>query len=180
MGFVHDVTKLRMSTVVLQHTQYRLDEFVKVAMEWKMNEIIFNWPRRVGRLTEGSDIYPTISEKEFIRKYREMSDRYKNKIRITTHINELGKEDLGQCSGGQNLLFLDRNGKIAPCSWIYKQTPEFISKLSLFDSELSNCLYEIRDFRKIIEERVNRGFVGCPFIAIQDSDTFMVQDHRLM
>jgi MoaA/NifB/PqqE/SkfB family radical SAM enzyme len=176
---IHDVCKLRMSSVILRHTQDRMEEFVKVAVDCRMNELIFNWPQRTGRLASDLDIYPTISEGEFTDRCIKLADKYKGKISITTHFGTNAGEKFGECEGGRRVLFINREGKVAPCSWIYKIAPEFVSKTSIFNGGFQKCESEIDQFKTMVDERRVKGFRGCPFIAFQNKKTFMARDPRM-
>ncbi len=176
---VHDIYKVRMSSVVLKHTQNRLEEFVQLALSLRMNELILNWPRKVGRLVTNSDMYPTITEADFFSAYKKLAEKYKDKIKITTHIYLNSINEISKCEGGQKIIFIDRNGKVAPCSWINKGFPEFISKASIYKEGFLECQTELNEFVELINKREESGYKGCPFIAFQNYGKFMAQDPRL-
>jgi AdoMet-dependent heme synthase len=178
---VTNICKLRMSSVVLKHTQNRIEDFVSLALGLGADEVIFNWPRRVGRLKQDLEFYPTLPEDEFLMRCKGLIEKYRGRINVATDMvteSYNQQEGLSVCPGGKRIIFVTYKGKVAPCSWIHKTKPNFTSKSSIFKEGFRKCYLEMNEFQDLVKSRKNNGFEGCPFIALQKAGIFMAQDPR--
>ena len=79
------------------------------------------------------------------------------------------------CLAGKNILHIDANGVIYPCSWIAKSKLSNIYG-SKWTGDIHNNLIEISQIDKLIEHRKEMyGFCGCPAMAcIYSNDEYSV------
>lgn len=180
LSLLHDILRLRMSAVIMKHTQDRLEEFAELAVRLGMDELILNWPQIVGRMKVNSDLSPTINQKEFLERYAELVEKFKGKLKITTHVHADLHGSSGICHGGDKLIFISSDGRLSPCSWIHKCAPEFISKGNIFKEGFATVVKSQDKFVSFVDEREKNGFHGCPFIAFQQNGTLMSQDSRIV
>jgi len=170
---------VRIGCIIWRRNEKFLEEMVHLCISLKVRSLRFSWLIKVGRFKDNLKFYPKRGWLSVMNEIKNLKKKYRNKINITMH-RAFGIESNTHqiCPAGDRLFFLNPKGQLSPCSWIAKIDSTFITKKSLKQMEFKNLIKEkeILEFKKMLEERKNRGFKGCPFIAKYQNNSYYSND----
>ena len=152
----------RIGTVIYKRNEYKLEEIVKLAIELKVNEIIFSFMEAVGRL-DGDE---TIISKRTIDSVKEelekLAMKYKEQIKVKYSFTENRVTETEEyCPAVKKFLYINNLGQVSPCTWVVSNDPEYKSELTLKNSSITEIIKSepIQRYLKYIEENKIK---GCP------------------
>ena len=152
----------RIGTVIYKQNEDRLEDIVKLAIEFKANEIIFSFMEAVGRL-EGDD---TIISKKTIgavsNEIDKLALKYGKQIQVKYSFteNKVCKSE-ECCPAVKKFLYINNLGQVSPCTWVVANNSEYQSKLTLKNNTFREIINSepIQNYLKYIEENQIK---GCP------------------
>ena len=159
---------VRVGCMIWRNNENLLEEMVKLCINLRVRNLRFSWLIKVGRFKDNPQLYPKRKWLSVMDEIKRLKKKYRNKLGITTHrVPWLNSNSFQFCPGGDRLFFLNPKGQLSSCSWIAKNDPNFITGKSLKEVGFENLIKdkEILKFKKMLEERKNKGFKGCPFFA---------------
>lgn len=173
---------VRVGTVIWKKNVNKIDAIIKFLKSLNVDEVVFNWLVKVGRLVENNDVCVDLSEFdrtiENIQKYMK---KYKGEIKVSMHRHEkfYNSEDI--CPAGETFFYIDPKGYVSPCSWIKKLDSEFTSKKNLKQASFEDIISskEIKKFNKIKKARMKECKTGCPAICLERNNTYFSKDPLL-
>lgn len=82
------------------------------------------------------------------------------------------------CPGGRNLIHINVNGKVSPCSWIAKIDKENEFSSYWPQNSIKDCIKSFDNFENIIKLRKNKfGYCGCVALSsIYNKEGFLSED----
>jgi len=174
---------LRIGCIIWRENENHLEEMVKLCTKLEIEELRFSWLVRVGRFKKHPELYPKRKRLAIFKEIKNLQEKYRNNIKITAH-RMAGAEynNISQlCPAGDKLFFLNPSGKLSPCSWIAKIDSKLLTKKSLKETDIATLTNskEFLKFKKIIKERRNKDFKGCPFIAKYQNGSYYSNDNLL-
>ena len=119
-------------------------------------------------------------------------DKYKDTINIVENLRKKYKSeefdielrrtnildsDSIDCPGGKNLIHINVNGKVSPCSWIAKidEKDEFSSYWP--QNSISDCIKKFDVFKETIKQRKEKyGYCGCVALSKIYNGDFTAKD----
>jgi Predicted Fe-S oxidoreductases len=174
---------LRVGCIIWRRNEDFLEEMVKFCTNLRIKELRFSWLIKVGRFKENPKIYPKREYRSIIKEIETLKKKYKNKIKLSIHRHfSMRKKDvLRTCPGGKNLFFLNSRGNLAPCSWIAKIDKNFITNKTLKEMPFQKLINSrpILKYRKMVNERANQKFYGCPFMAKCQNNSYYSNDNLI-
>lgn len=145
-------------------------------------EIVFAWPVRLGNAAKNADILPP--EERYLEIGKELGrlkEEYSGSLKINYH--RFGKfgNSCRDCNGGKEIFYLDKEGHISPCFWIYAVFPEYSTKTSVFGSGFAETKNgkPIEDFTKEKVRRYSLHGPGCPALCSIYNGRFHSKDPLL-
>lgn len=152
----------RIGTVIYKGNEDTLEEVVKLAIELKVNEIIFSFMEAVGRL-QGDE---TIISKRSIRSVKEeietLALKYKEQIQVKYSFTENKTVQTEEgCPAVDRFLYINNLGQVSPCTWVVAKYPECKSTLTLKNSSLTEIIKSepIKQYREYL---IKNKIKGCP------------------
>lgn len=173
---------VRVGTVIWTKNINYLEEMVQFLIDLGVNEVVFNWLVKVGRLVENNDVCVDIKFfDETIKKIQGYMKKYEGKIKISMHRHEPFCESEKICPAGETFFYIDPKGYISPCSWIKKMDSSFTAKKSLKEASFKDIIKsnEIQNFNNMKRERNERYKTGCPAICLERNHTYFAKDPLL-
>lgn len=158
----------RLGVVVWKHNYNDLEEFVKIGIKYNASNVFFNWLMPVGRATENTEIELNFNTIHTVRdSIKMLQEKYNKDISVGYHRFDLFDDSAEDCYAAKNILHIIPDGRVTPCSWLYKIDPSLISKSKIYEKDLSDIMQE--DAFKFVEnklkERKNAGLGPCCLAA---------------
>lgn len=174
---------VRVGAVIWKENVKQIEEMIQYLINLNVDEVVFNWLIKVGRLTKNEDVCVNISEFDStINKIRELKKKYEKDIKVSMH-RSCKFEDSNQiCPGGEDFFYISPEGKLAPCSWIKKMDKDTISKNSLKEKSFLEIVKEdnFKKFNNMKNERKEKYKTGCPAICFERNNTYFSKDPLLL
>ena len=173
---------VRIGTVIWKDNIDELEDMIKFLISIGVDEIVFNWLVKTGRVLENENICVDLSRfDETINKINLYKQKYKDEICVSMHRSEtyIASEDM--CPAGEKFFYIDPKGYVSPCSWVKKLDSRFVSEKSLKNTsffEIIKCS-EITEFNKIKHKRNEKYKTGCPAICFERNKTYYSKDPLL-
>lgn len=173
---------VRVGAVIWKDNVENLEELIEFLKKLGVDEIVFNWLVKVGRLKDNDN--QSISLERFdaiISQIKEYMKKNKGIIKISMHRSNYYKEENSCCVAGDKILFILPDGRISPCSWLAKLDNRLITKATLEKKNLLD-LYESDEFKlwkEILEERCKNAHPGCPAICYERNGSYNTEDPLL-
>ena len=133
-----------------------LEDMIKYLISLNVDEVVFNWLIKVGRLVENDDVCVDLKYfDDTVEKIRKFENIYKDYIKISMHRKEKFCATSEVCPGGERFFYISPEGFVSPCSWIKKMDSSFTSRKSLINTPFSEIIKEdgIQRFNKMKYER---------------------------
>lgn len=173
---------VRVGTVIWKKNIDNLEEMIKYLISLNVDEVVFNWLIKVGRLLDNDDVCVDLKYfDETVEKIREFEKIYKNFIKISMHRKEKFCTSSEICPGGEKFFYISPEGFVSPCSWIKKMDTSFTTRKSLINTSFFEIIKEdgIQRFNKMKNERNNLYKTGCPAICKERNNTYYSKDPLL-
>lgn len=156
--------KTRISAMIWKENIKELEEMIFLAKSCGVSKVNLAFLIPEGRAKTDDTI------KLPIEKYRKMVDvvaklreKYKSEdFDIEIRRNNILNEDSIDCPGGRNLIHINVNGKVSPCSWIAKldKNDEFSAYWP--ENSIKECINKFQNFEETTKLRKNKyGYCGC-------------------
>lgn len=129
--------KVRIGSVIHLGNQSNLEELVKDAIKLNADEIIFSIMEPVDGQSKA--MVKTISNEELKINIDKLKEKYKDNIIINYNFG--GQPNyVKKCPAGDKFLYINNMGLVSPCTWVYENNKNCISKKSLRDNTLEEVL----------------------------------------
>lgn len=171
--------KTRISAMIWKENYMQLEDMISLAKECGVSKVNLAFLIPEGRAKNDDTIkLPIDKYREIIDNVNDLKKRYKSddfdiELRRT---NLLDVHSI-DCKGGKNLIHINVNGKVAPCSWIAK-----IDKFDEFSSywpknSISECIRKFDSFRECTKARKEKyGYSGCIALSKIYNGDFLAKD----
>ena len=173
---------VRVGAVIWKENINELEEMVKFLAKMNVDEVVFNWLVKVGRLLENKKVCVDNSKfNDTIKNIHKLTETYKNDIKISMHRNESFENSTKICPAGETFFYIDPKGYVSPCSWIKKMDNSFTSKQTLKNTPFIEIIKskEIQYFNYIKRKRQELYSAGCPAICKERNNTYFSKDPLL-
>lgn len=173
---------VRVGAVIWKGNIEQLEEMIQYLINLGVDEIVFNWLVKVGRLKENEEVCVSIDKfDKTIEQICEYTEKYKGKIIISMHRKEPFCASSKICPAGETFFYINPYGFVSPCSWIKKMDDNFTPNLSLKDSSFLEIINskEIQEFNRIKKERQKTYLSGCLAICKERNQTYFSKDPLL-
>lgn len=158
--------KVRLGVVIWKDNIDHLEDFVKIGIERGADNVFFNWLVPVGRAGKNPSI--ALDPSAYFNTADELKGlkaKYDGKINVGYHRFHKIEYGCNDCQAGQRILHLLPNGRVTPCSWMYKVDSSLLSQSAVHTTPLESILQEepFQRSRGIIQSRKEQGLgPGCP------------------
>ena len=173
---------VRVGAVIWKNNINELEEMINFLIELGVDEVVFNWLVKVGRLVENDNVCVDISHfSNTIKEIQNYIKIYQDRIKISMHRHEKFESTESICPAGETFFYIDPKGYVSPCSWVKKMDFQFTSHESLKDisfNELIQCK-EIQKFNEMKKQRNKLYRTGCPAICKERNNTYFSKDPLL-
>jgi MoaA/NifB/PqqE/SkfB family radical SAM enzyme len=171
--------KVKFGCVIWKDNYKHLEEILKIGIECKVDTVFYNWLLKSGRGLENKEIF--IDNNEYLttaKKIFELKEKYKGIINVGFHRFREIKDDFPSCQGGSKLFHINARGQISPCSWIAKQSNDFLTDNTLNNSSFSDLIndYKINNFLNLVKIRNTKYGPGCLGVCFAEHKTYMEND----
>lgn len=173
---------VRVGAVIWQKNYKNLEDMIKYLNSLGVDEVVFNWLVKVGRLKENKEVCVDLKYfDETIKKINIYKEKYKDLIKISMHRNEHFENSDTICPAGETFFYINPKGYVSPCSWIKKMDSKYTSKKSLKNTSFEEIINsnEIQEFNKLKDERMKKYKTGCPAICLERNGTYFSKDPLL-
>lgn len=155
---------------------------IKYLIDLGVDEVVFNWLIKVGRLVENEDVCVALTEFDStIKEVQRYILKYGNDIKISMHRKEKFCTSSKTCPAGEKFFYINPKGYVSPCSWIKKMDSSFTTDNTLKDKHFLDIITsdEIQEFNEIKNKRHERFNTGCPAICKERNGTYFSEDPLL-
>ncbi len=131
--------KVRIGTVIHKNNELNLENLIKDSLLYNPNEIIFSIMEPVEN--QSKDLKKTLSNEELIKNIEELKTKYQDNIIVNYNF---GKQPnfIKKCPAGDKFLYINNQGFVSPCPWVYENNKNCLSKKSLKDNTLKKVLQD--------------------------------------
>lgn len=171
--------KTKISTMIWKENIDELEDIILFAKSYGVSKLNFAFLIPEGRAKSDDTIkVPTNKYKEIVENVKKLIKKYETEdfaIRLR-RTSTLDKNSL-DCPGGDNLIHINVEGKVAPCSWIAKldEKNEFSSYWP--EKNISECIKKFEDFDKYKKIRKEKhGYCGCIALSHMYNGDFLAKD----
>ena len=174
---------VRVGTVIWKENIEKIEDMITYLINLGVDEVVFNWLVKVGRLLENTDVCVPLSEfDKTVNKICEYTEKYKEKIKISMHRKETFCNTSKICPAGETFFYINPQGYVSPCSWIKKMDSSYTTKKSLKDTSFLEIIQEneIKAFIGLKQKRHELFGAGCPAICMERNKTYFSQDPLLV
>ena len=116
--------------------------------------------------------------KEIIDMVADIRKKYKDdNFDIEIRRNAILDHNSMDCPGGKNLIHINVNGKVSPCSWIAKLDTENEYSDYWPENSIKECIEKFKIFRDEVNQRKQKyGYTGCVALSKIYNGNFSSQD----
>lgn len=159
--------KTRISAMIWKENIGQLEEMISLAKSCGVSKVNLAFLIPEGRAKTDETIkLPIDKYKEVVDIVAKLREKYKGDnfdIEIRRN-NKLDKNSI-DCPGGRNLIHINVNGKVSPCSWIAKIDSENEFSEYWPQNSISECIKKFDNFRDVVNKRKEK-FEYCGCIAL--------------
>lgn len=170
---------VRVGVVLWKENIDSISEMIDFFKNMDVDEVVFNWLVKVGRLKENDDKTVSLDKfDEIIGRINKLKRLNEGIIKISMHRSEKFKEIDTVCQAGAQILFILPDGRVSPCSWLAKLDERLITEQSLVDTPLEK-IYRSKEFalwKEILDDRGKKCNPGCPAICIERNGKYDSED----
>jgi len=135
--------KVRLGVVIWAGNYRHLEEFIKIGIDVGANNIFFNWLVPIGRAKGNDKIELDLSLYfNIAHELESLRQKYGDKISVGFHRFEQLDDMDENCQAGIKILHIIPDGRVSPCSWIYKVDNHVLSKQKISEASLDEILKE--------------------------------------
>lgn len=171
--------KTRISAMIWKDNVDQIEEMVSIAKQHGVSKVNLAFLIPEGRAKNNESInIPIESYNELIDKVSEIKNKYKTEdfdieLRRITKLNNFSLD----CPGGDNLLHINVDGKVSPCSWISKLDTENEFSSMWPDLGIKECIDKFSDFKNVVSKRkIKYGYCGCVALSKIYNGDFCAED----
>ena len=171
--------KTRISAMIWKENIEELEEMIYLAKECGVSKVNLAFLVPEGRAKKDETIkIPLTRYKEIVEKVRKLREKYKTEdFDIEIRRNNILDESSMNCPGGKNLIHINVNGKVSPCSWIAKLDNDNKFSENWPENSIRECIKKIQVFRETIDLRKQKhGYSGCPALSKIYNGNFLAKD----
>ena len=156
--------KVRISAMIWKENINQIEEMISLAKSCGVSKVNLAFLVPEGRAKSDETIQlPMGKYTEMINMVDTLIEKYRSEDFDTElrRKHQLDNESM-DCPGGSNLLHINVNGKVSPCSWIAKIDTE--NKFSSYwpENSIKEALEKFKTFKDTIAERKQKyGYSGC-------------------
>lgn len=171
--------KSRISAMIWKENYEELEEMISLAKSCGVSKVNLAFLIPAGRAKTDETIkLPIEKYKETVEMVAKLREKYKSdnfdiELRRT---NILDKDSI-DCPGGKNLIHINVDGKVSPCSWIAKLDEK--NEFSSFwpENSLSECIKKFENFKNVIKLRKEKyGYCGCVALSCIYNGNFLAEE----
>ena len=171
--------KTRISAMIWKENYEELEEMIALAKSCGVSKVNLAFLIPTGRAKSDETIkLPIEKYKETVEIVANLREKYKsNDFDIEIRRNNILDNNSIDCPGGKNLLHIDVNGKVSPCSWIAKLDSE--NEFSSFwpENSLKDCVKKFKNLENTKQLRKEKfGYCGCVALASIYKGDFLAED----
>lgn len=174
---------VRVGTVIWKNNIHQLPQMIDFLQSLNVDEVVFNWLVKVGRLVENDNVCASLSEFDDTTKtILHYQKQYEGKIKISMHRNQKFIASEKICPAGETFFYIDPQGYVSPCSWIKKMDPQFTTKNTIKKVTFQEIIEqeEIKKYNQMKLERCQSCKTGCPAICFERNGSYFSEDPLLL
>ena len=171
--------KTRISAMIWKENVEQLEEMISLAKSCGVSKVNLAFLIPEGRAkTEDTIKLPIERYKEIVEEIAELRKKYKSEdFDIEIRRNNLLDENSLDCPGGRNLIHINVNGKVSPCSWIAKLDKDDEFSAYWPEHSIKECIDKFNNFEKVVKFRKEKyGYCGCIALSKIYSGNFIDKD----
>lgn len=156
--------KTRISAMIWKKNINELEEMISLAKTCGVSKVNLAFLIPEGRAKSDDTIkLPIDKYKEMIDMVSNLRKKYKSEnFDIEIRRNNILNKDSVDCPGGRNLIHINVNGKVSPCSWIAKLDTNNEFSGDWPKNSIKECINKFQSFEKTVKLRKNKyGYCGC-------------------
>lgn len=156
--------KIRISAMIWKENVEQLEEMISLAKSCGVSKVNLAFLIPEGRAkTDDTIKLPIERYKEMVGKVDELRKKYKSEdFDIEIRRNNLLNVNSLDCPGGKNLIHVNVNGKVSPCSWIAKLDKDDEFSAYWPENSIKECINKFNNFKNLVELRKDKyGYCGC-------------------
>ncbi len=171
--------KTKISAMIWKENVEELEDMIILAKSCGVSKINFAFLIPEGRAKSDDTIKVSANRHgEIFDKMEKLISKYaKDDFEIRFRRTDILDKNSLDCPGGKNLIHIDVNGKVSPCSWIAKidTKNEFSSYWP--ENNISECIKKFKDFDNCKKNRKDKfGYCGCIALANIYNGSFLSED----
>lgn len=151
---------VRVGCVIFSGNQYHLPEMAQFCSELGVQELIFSMMEPAGRMAGDRSMLAGRPLNSLIDKIESIRREFEGRLEISSNIEESEESGHAACAAGERFLYIDNEGRVAPCTWIAQAAPDFVSAATLKEASLSELLAS-SPVKSFMDSR-NGKYGGCP------------------
>ena len=156
--------KTRISAMIWKENVDELEEMISLAKSCGVSKVNLAFLIPEGRAkTDDTIKLPIEKYREIVDVVAKLREKYKSEdfdIEIRRN-NILNKASI-DCPGGKNLIHINVNGKVSPCSWIAKVDKNNEFSAYWPENSIKECINKFKNFEEITKLRKSKyGYSGC-------------------
>ena len=142
--------KTRISAMVWRENVEELEKIIFLAKSYGVSKVNLAFLIPEGRAKNDNTIkLPIEKYKEIVENVGSLREKYKTeKFDIEIRRNSILDKNSIDCPGGRNLIHINVNGKVSPCSWIAKLDKDNEFSAYWPENSISQCINKFKDFEK--------------------------------
>lgn len=171
--------KTRISAMIWKENVEQLEDMIVLAKTSGVSKVNLAFLIPEGRAkTDNTIKLPTSKYKEIVEIVDKLREKYKSDdFDIELRRNRELDENSMDCPGGRNLMHINVNGKVSPCSWIAKTDNNNEFSLYWPKNSIEECIEKFQDFVEIIKSRKEKyGYSGCIALSYIYNGGFLEKD----
>jgi len=170
---------LRIGVVIWKNNVDEIEDIILFLRNLGVDEVVFNWLVKVGRLTENKGYNIDLQRfDEIVQKILSYQTKYENEIKVTMHRSNYFVDDNNHCDAANSLFHISPEGEVSPCSWIKKQDSQYTSLLNLKESSFAEIVKceEFTKWQQLVKDRQEKYGAGCPAICLERNKSYFSFD----
>ena len=171
--------KTKISAMIWKENIEELEDMIILAKSCGVSKINFAFMLPEGRAKLDETIkVPDNRYREIFDKMEKLIKKYaKEDFEIRFRRTDVLDKNSLDCPGGKNLMHIDVNGKVSPCSWIAKLDKENEFSSYWPKSSISECIKKFDAFDNCKKTRKDKfGYCGCIALANMYNGNFLAED----
>ncbi|MEK6888239.1 MAG: radical SAM protein [Candidatus Aenigmatarchaeota archaeon] len=171
--------RIRMGTVIWKDSVAYLRPIADLAHSLGVNTLFYNWLIPIGRAALNPKIVPDPAlYLPVARDLHQIQREYRDRVNIDFHRFYPIDNDFDDCPAGDTYIHVLDDGRVAPCSWIAKLAPQFITHDHIGDKPLKELIQypEIASFREMVRLHRETYGPGCMAMTLSETGTFDAHD----